>query len=984
MDKLIDIFNNQLVYALGWTLIHSLWQCMLVFGLLSLFFILSKKIQPQVRYTLAICSLACCILISAKTFIVYYQEISIANQLYLQIQDSIQTSEQTVWHSVFEYINPWLDDIVLLWTLGFFFQGYRYVIDVIVTNKLTRQSVSSLPEQWEQKLQTLVERVEIKNLVTFLQSSKVKTPLVIGFIKPVILLPVGILTQLPEEQIKAIILHELAHIKRHDYLLNLFQCIVRVVFFFNPFVLAISRAIDIEREKACDDMAVKISGDPLTYARSLSSFAEISNNSQTAMAATKDQFYLLARVKRLFTKNHSLSQASEKVIALICVCTLGLTLSVNANSPLNAAPKIKSMGLDNQKQNVEPVTNTDSNSIDAANTQGLSTELLTLSPSKSKPTQQLMSYKETAQETQLIQPSVIKGVSQRKVNTPVLETAIKQEQNSYNTRKPIDIASNSNFSTIRPSALDYVKQNKQDDILVKQPVKKEVARQESQVEQKSSDEAQITTYKNLINRKTITEADQLFKEQKYQQAKDIYSSAAMLGSPHAFYQLGTIYHKGLAVSQDNISAHIWFSLAAEYDFSDSTQAAQNIYSLLSNQQQKKAKNLLLVIKNKLGQQRINKMYYPVINHKNINSEITFGGRGKFEYTYQDMDLILDNVTVGVVNNSFYEDISDIDSLLSISFGSSFKEYGQTGTLRTLKRFTGRTPFLIVDYDVGPDGSIRNVSPVQEIGYARSLYENFVMKTFPSPNFKGSRVNFVNRSYIGAANFSKYTMRDGNIKLYDKLRRVANRLKISPIQEDKYQYAMMLLTFKWLKQQNGEVDQLLKKLAEDNHPKAQYEYGAKLYREQTDIQQGIYWISEASKYGHTKAEYLLGTILHSSPWVVNDEKKSLFWYESAMNKGHLAAKLKAADLRMLATDPSLHNIDMANEYLISMQEQQRNNPEYYFLLAIAEKNRAGRDFQQVIEHVEKAISLGEKFNWDVSYWQGLVQKWTTGKVYIADS
>lgn len=195
---------------------------------------------------------------------------------------------------------------------------------------------------------------------------------------------------------------------------------------------------------------------------------------------------------------------------------------------------------------------------------------------------------------------------------------------------------------------------------------------------------------------------------------------------------------------------------------------------------------------------------------------------------------------------------------------------------------------------------------------------------------------------------------------------------------------MLLTFTWLKQEEGEAEELLRKAAEQGQPFAQYEYGAKLYREQTNIEQGVHWISQASKYGLAKAEYLLGTIHLYSPWIKNDEKKALFWFESAMKKEHQAAKLKVAKLKLLAMNTNLHDIPAATVYLTDLKTSQRDNPEYYFLLAISHKNRENRDFGQVIRNVEKAIDLGEKYNWDVSYWQGLVEKWTTGKVYIADS
>ncbi|WP_158968754.1 tetratricopeptide repeat protein [Paraglaciecola sp. L3A3] len=480
----------------------------------------------------------------------------------------------------------------------------------------------------------------------------------------------------------------------------------------------------------------------------------------------------------------------------------------------------------------------------------------------------------------------------------------------------------------------------------------------------------------------IFEADRLFEKKQYKQALQEYSKAAQVGSPHAYYQLGTIYHKGLDVSRDNISAYIWLSLAAEYGFSDSKKAASEILELLTDTQKDNAKYILLSLKQKLGKEVIQSKYFPVLNQQNLNEKITFGGDGKLEITYQDTDLMLDSFD-SFESDAFYDDVSSFDNPDGEDAFSDAPQEAQTGTIRAPAQFIRKTPFLIVDYDVGPDGSIRNVTPVQKIGYSRTLQEKFMFNTFPAPNFKDTRVSFINRSYMGSATYSQFQMKDEYERLYDKLRRITKKLKISEVPEDKYQYAMMLLTFTWLKQEDSEAIQLLKEVAESGHPLAQFEYGAKLYREQTDIQQGIHWISEASKYGLPKAEYLLASILQNSPWVLNDEKKALYWYESAAQKDHLAAQLKAAELQLLAIDTNLHDLTAANEYLQQLKESQRDNPEYYFLLAIAEKNRPNRDFKQVINYVEEAIDLGEKFNWDVSYWQGLLEKWTTGSVYIVE-
>ncbi|MDP5033060.1 M56 family metallopeptidase, partial [Paraglaciecola sp.] len=278
-------------------------------------------------------ALVCCFLISVKTFIYCYQDVAQARQFFAQLQTNITTTQvQNWWTATFTTINPWLDTIVVFWCVGFIIQSMRYVYDISLTQQLKTQAVSQLPYEWNERLKSLVLKLGITKSVTFMHSTKINVPSVIGHFKPVILLPLGILAQLPQAHIEAIVLHELAHVKRHDYLINIVLCLIKVLFFFNPFVLAISKKISIERENICDDLAVRACGDPLTFANSLSQFADVTPVSQSAMAASKDKYLLLNRVKRLFPNRGKLSTTTERLIALICAGILGLTLNVNAKN----------------------------------------------------------------------------------------------------------------------------------------------------------------------------------------------------------------------------------------------------------------------------------------------------------------------------------------------------------------------------------------------------------------------------------------------------------------------------------------------------------------------------------------------------------------------------------------------------------------------------------------------------------------------------
>jgi beta-lactamase regulating signal transducer with metallopeptidase domain len=334
MDRFHSLFDSQFVYALGWTIVHSFWQSLLVFTLLGLSLLMSKRSRPEIRYWLSMAALVCCLLISIKTFIYCYHDVLQASNLLAQLQNTLDIAQnRNWWVTTFKTINPWLDNIVLVWCIGFFVHIVLYIYDIAVTQRLKHHFVSVVPSDWNKRLDALAQKIGVTKTVSFLHSSKVSIPSVIGHFKPVVLLPLGILTQLPQAQIEAIVLHELAHIKRHDYLINILQSLVKVLFFFNPFVLSICKKIDIERENICDDLAVKTCGDPLIFANSLSQFADVTPTTKSAMAASKDKYLLLARVKRLFSTQGKLSTSTERLIALLCAGLLGLTLNVNAQQP---------------------------------------------------------------------------------------------------------------------------------------------------------------------------------------------------------------------------------------------------------------------------------------------------------------------------------------------------------------------------------------------------------------------------------------------------------------------------------------------------------------------------------------------------------------------------------------------------------------------------------------------------------------------------
>ncbi len=188
--------------------------------------------------------------------------------------------------------------MLLLYFTGSFIWCYRY------SNSLRRVQLK-MPVEWRLFVNQQKALIGIKKNIQLFLSNAVDTPLTMGWLQPIILIPVSVFTQLTTAQLEAVIIHELAHIKRKDYLIQIVSTAVDVVLCFNPFSKMLLRMMDAEREKACDDLVIQFKYSPLCYAEALLSFARIQQTNIFAAAAkgsTTPQ--LLHRIQRILKPNY--------------------------------------------------------------------------------------------------------------------------------------------------------------------------------------------------------------------------------------------------------------------------------------------------------------------------------------------------------------------------------------------------------------------------------------------------------------------------------------------------------------------------------------------------------------------------------------------------------------------------------------------------------------------------------------------------------
>ena len=159
--------------------------------------------------------------------------------------------------------------VVMVWLAGAVVFWVRLAGGWVVAARMRSVLVRRAPPEWQEILRKLGARIGLSRPVRLLVSALVQAPTVVGWLRPVVLVPVGALGGLPAEHLEALLLHELAHIRRHDYLVNILQSVAEALLFYHPAVWWVSGHIRAERELCCDDVAVSVSGDALTYARAL-------------------------------------------------------------------------------------------------------------------------------------------------------------------------------------------------------------------------------------------------------------------------------------------------------------------------------------------------------------------------------------------------------------------------------------------------------------------------------------------------------------------------------------------------------------------------------------------------------------------------------------------------------------------------------------------------------------------------------------------
>lgn len=332
--------------ALGWAVLHSLWQGALAAILVWAFRAITRESAADTRYMFGFLTLIALFATFIGTFI-YYFNIGVAMNPTTAlpeepISEILSTALSVNGNPLLNLTNH-TSTIGAIWALCFMGLAARYLAAFRLTHKLRTTGTSPLPSNWQTRFVTLAEQSGVNDKVRGFISEHVASPVTFGFFKPVVLVPAWFFTGMSAEQCEAVLLHELAHIRRHDFLTNVFQIIIKTVFFYHPAVQYICKHINTDREHACDDFAVKMTHDPESLATALGTirikaarnagiFAQVG-----ILGADGADAPIMQRLKRLMgVPTHVRTNGTARGFAAtgMVIITAGLVLTLGASQSL--------------------------------------------------------------------------------------------------------------------------------------------------------------------------------------------------------------------------------------------------------------------------------------------------------------------------------------------------------------------------------------------------------------------------------------------------------------------------------------------------------------------------------------------------------------------------------------------------------------------------------------------------------------------------
>ncbi len=319
MPAIDALFGQPLAEALGWALVHSVWQIALVAAVAAAALAFAGRGAADVRYVVSSIALALMLTWPAVTAWTTWTALIAepveqvasaaapappARSLGATVPVGAPAAQVGPSSVAARTAGPrpdlagWLPLVLTVWLGGVTLLSLRLVMGLVLVERLRLAARRPAGAAVQRMVVRVSRRLHVAGPVAAFESAAIDVPAVIGWLKPVLLVPASAIGGLSPDQLEAILAHEIAHVRRHDYLVNLLQTVVETLLFYHPAIWWVSRRIRIEREHCCDDLAAALCGNPVRYARALADLEGLrARSGGFALAATDGS--LLSRVRRL-------------------------------------------------------------------------------------------------------------------------------------------------------------------------------------------------------------------------------------------------------------------------------------------------------------------------------------------------------------------------------------------------------------------------------------------------------------------------------------------------------------------------------------------------------------------------------------------------------------------------------------------------------------------------------------------------------------
>jgi beta-lactamase regulating signal transducer with metallopeptidase domain len=336
------------IIALGKTLTHSIWIGLLILGMMRLTLSHIPTRLSALRYSISVSALLLLCFSVLGTFILIYKPLATSLEM-LAVSGSYRHEmifESSLLYRLFGYI----------YFAGVLIMTSRSYASLAYVRGLRKSSIRLAPE-WQLRFMKISKSLGIRRSVEFLASTCVKAPFLVGYLKPAVIVPAGMLSNLPVSQIETILLHELYHLKRKDYLVNILQLLIEAILFYHPVVWIISGSVRREREHCCDDCVLNRTDNPISYAKALIHLAEQQHFTRLAPGAVgsrKKQFE--SRIKRILNYNSMKTNMRDKILSLTLLAgSLLLLLTVSGFSAGPSIIRARNMSSELAAESTGPV-----------------------------------------------------------------------------------------------------------------------------------------------------------------------------------------------------------------------------------------------------------------------------------------------------------------------------------------------------------------------------------------------------------------------------------------------------------------------------------------------------------------------------------------------------------------------------------------------------------------------------------------------------